>query len=30
MFQWVEGKRVPVYPTSIAAGKIQLPPWMKK
>jgi branched-chain amino acid transport system substrate-binding protein len=31
MFQWSEqGKRIPVFPTSIAAGKIQLPPWMKR
>jgi len=31
MFQWSEqGKRIPVYPNSIAAGKIQLPAWMKK
>jgi branched-chain amino acid transport system substrate-binding protein len=30
IFQWIKGKRVVVYPDKIAAGKIQLPPWMKK
>lgn len=29
ILQWQEGKRVVVYPTSIAKGTIQLPPWMK-
>jgi branched-chain amino acid transport system substrate-binding protein len=30
ILQWQEGKRVVVYPKSIAKGSIQLPPWMKK
>lgn len=30
VFQWQKGKRVVVYPDKIAAGKILLPPWMKK
>ena len=30
IFQWQDGKRVVVFPESIAMGKIQLPPWMKK
>ena len=30
IFQWQKGKRVVVFPTSIAAGEILLPPWMKK
>ena len=30
IFQWQAGKRVVVYPPSIATGKILLPPWMKK
>jgi branched-chain amino acid transport system substrate-binding protein len=30
VFQWQKGKRVVVFPEKIAAGKIQLPPWMKK
>ncbi len=29
IFQWQKGKRVVVYPPSIATGKILLPPWMK-
>ena len=34
VFQWQKGedgvlKRVPVYPSFLAEGKIQLPPWMK-
>lgn len=29
ILQWQEGKRVVVYPKSIAKGTIQLPPWMK-
>lgn len=29
IFQWQAGKRVVVYPQSIAMGKIKLPPWMK-
>ena len=29
IFQWQKGKRVVVFPLSIATGKIQLPPWMK-
>ena len=29
ILQWQDGKRVVVYPESIAAGEIQLPPWMK-
>ncbi len=28
--QWQNGKRVVVFPKSIAQGQIQLPPWMKK
>jgi branched-chain amino acid transport system substrate-binding protein len=30
VFQWQAGKRVVVFPQSIATGSIQLPPWMKK
>ncbi len=30
IFQWQAGKRVLVFPSKIAVGKIQLPPWMKK
>ena len=30
IFQWQAGKRVVVFPKSIAAGKILLPPWMEK
>ncbi|MGD8961703.1 MAG: ABC transporter substrate-binding protein [Desulfobacterales bacterium] len=30
ILQWQDGKRVVVYPRSIAKGSIQLPPWMKK
>jgi branched-chain amino acid transport system substrate-binding protein len=30
IFQWQKQKRVVVFPTSIATGQIQLPPWMKK
>lgn len=30
IFQWQAGKRVVVFPKSIAAGEIKLPPWMKK
>ncbi|VBB41341.1 Receptor family ligand-binding protein [uncultured Desulfatiglans sp.] len=29
IFQWQDGKRVVVFPESIAMGKIILPPWMK-
>jgi branched-chain amino acid transport system substrate-binding protein len=29
IFQWQDGKRVVVFPPSIATGKIMLPPWMK-
>lgn len=29
IFQWQDGKRVVVFPQSIAMGEIQLPPWMK-
>ncbi len=29
IFQWQAGKRVVVFPQSIAMGQIQLPPWMK-
>jgi branched-chain amino acid transport system substrate-binding protein len=29
IFQWQAGKRVVVFPDSIAMGEIQLPPWMK-
>jgi branched-chain amino acid transport system substrate-binding protein len=29
ILQWQDGKRVVVYPESIATGSIQLPPWMK-
>ncbi len=29
IFQWQAGKRVAVFPESIAMGEIQLPPWMK-
>ncbi len=30
ILQWQDGKRVVVYPKSIATGEIQLPPWMGK
>ncbi|MFH1157008.1 MAG: ABC transporter substrate-binding protein [Pseudomonadota bacterium] len=30
ILQWQDGKRVVVYPKSIAKGEILLPPWMKK
>ena len=30
ILQWQDGKRVVVYPKSIAMGEIQLPPWMNK
>ena len=30
ILQWQDGKRIVVYPKSIATGSIQLPPWMKK
>ena len=30
IFQWQAGKRVVVFPQSIAKGNILLPPWMKK
>jgi branched-chain amino acid transport system substrate-binding protein len=30
IFQWQAGKRVVVFPPSVAKGKILLPPWMKK
>jgi len=30
VLQWQAGKRIVVYPKSIATGEIQLPPWMKK
>ena len=30
ILQWQKGKRVVVYPKSIAKGEILLPPWMKK
>ena len=30
IFQWQDGKRVVVFPKSIAMGEIKLPPWMKK
>ena len=29
ILQWQDGKRVVVYPASIATGSIQLPPWME-
>ena len=29
IIQWQDGKRVVVFPKSIARGEIQLPPWMK-
>jgi branched-chain amino acid transport system substrate-binding protein len=29
IFQWQAGKRVVVFPESIAMGEIKLPPWMK-
>jgi branched-chain amino acid transport system substrate-binding protein len=29
IFQWQAGKRVVVFPKSIAVGEIKLPPWMK-
>ena len=30
IIQWQAGKRIVVYPKSIATGSIELPPWMKK
>jgi len=30
ILQWQAGKRIVVFPKSIATGSIQLPPWMKK
>ena len=30
IFQWQAGKRVVVFPPTIAVGEIKLPPWMKK
>ena len=30
ILQWQAGKRIVVYPKSIATGTIELPPWMKK
>jgi branched-chain amino acid transport system substrate-binding protein len=30
IIQWQDGKRVVVFPKSIAQGQIELPPWMKK
>ncbi|MBI4764129.1 MAG: ABC transporter substrate-binding protein [Deltaproteobacteria bacterium] len=30
IFQWQKGKRIVVFPESIATGDILLPPWMKK
>jgi len=30
ILQWQAGKRIVVYPKSIATGEIKLPPWMKK
>jgi branched-chain amino acid transport system substrate-binding protein len=30
ILQWQDGKRIVVYPESIAKGQIQLPPWMNK
>ena len=30
ILQWQNGKRIVVYPKSIATGSIQLPPWMNK
>ena len=30
IIQWQDGKRVVVFPKSIAKGEIKLPPWMKK
>jgi branched-chain amino acid transport system substrate-binding protein len=30
ILQWQNGKRIVVYPKSIAKGEIQLPPWMKQ
>jgi branched-chain amino acid transport system substrate-binding protein len=30
IIQWQDGKRVVVFPSSIATGEIKLPPWMKK
>ena len=29
ILQWQDGKRIVVYPKSIAKGSIELPPWMK-
>jgi branched-chain amino acid transport system substrate-binding protein len=30
ILQWQDGKRVVVYPKSIAMGEILLPPWMNE
>jgi len=29
VFQWQNGKRVPIYPAFLAEAKVALPPWMK-
>jgi branched-chain amino acid transport system substrate-binding protein len=29
IIQWQSGKRVQVFPTKVAEGKVMLPPWMK-
>lgn len=29
VFQWQKGERIPIYPTFLAEGSVQLPPWMK-
>jgi branched-chain amino acid transport system substrate-binding protein len=28
-FQWIGGKRIVIYPDSVAVGPIKMPPWMK-
>jgi branched-chain amino acid transport system substrate-binding protein len=30
IFQWIDGKRIVLFPKSIAMGELQLPPWMLK
>ena len=29
-FQWLDGKRIVIYPKAIADADIKLPPWVKK
>jgi branched-chain amino acid transport system substrate-binding protein len=29
-FQWQNGKRVAIFPTALATGSLQMPPWLKR